>query len=80
MYMFVHASLQVITMAKKATRQPPYETEHRSDLLYKELFGDDAAERRPDAWVQTERGKFKLLTELMERYRDRRGGYVRVVK
>lgn len=71
-----------MTLCKRATRLPPYENydDAQAMLAFKALFGEAGAADRGGTWVQTEWAQFKLMTELMERYQDRVGGYTRVLK
>lgn len=68
-------------MCKKSLRLPPhYETAKRVERIRDQLFGNTEDLNRGPAWVQTDWARFKLLTELMERYRDRDGGYTRIIR
>jgi large subunit ribosomal protein L17 len=44
------------------------------------LQGTPHAHSKVQGWVKTDRELHKLLTTLVERYKDRPGGYTRVVK
>jgi len=49
-------------------------------LCFGVLQGDIHGQRLAASIVRTEREQHKLLTQLAERYRERQGGYTRIVQ